>query len=63
MRIGIGGAAQYLGGDDQVVAVPAELLDGLSHDLLRLAASIGLGAVKEVDTAVVRSLHAGIGAL
>lgn len=57
------GVAQYLGGDDQIVTVPAELLDRLAHDLLRLASSIGLGAVKEVDTAVVGSLHAGVGAL
>jgi len=35
--------------DDQVVALPAKLLDCLSHADLALAASVALGAVEEVD--------------
>jgi hypothetical protein len=49
--------ATYLGGNHQVVALPAILLNSLAHNNLRLASSVRLGTVKEVDTALVRSLH------
>lgn len=58
-----GGVQTYLGGDDEVVALPAVLLDGLAHDNLRLAGGVDLGAVEKVDAAVVGGLHAGKGAL
>lgn len=53
----------HLGGDDEVVSLPAILFDGLAHDNLALAAGIHFGAVEKVDARVVRGLHAGIGAL
>jgi len=36
---------------DQVVALPAELLDSLSHADFTLAAGVALGAVEEIDCA------------
>lgn len=53
----------YLGGDDDVVPLPAKLLDGLAHNLLGFALSVPFGAVEKVDAAVVRGLHTGICAL
>lgn len=47
----------YLGGDDQIITLPSKLLDGLSHDSLRLAPGIDLGAVEEVDTTIIGRLH------
>ena len=60
---GWGGFDAHLGGDDEVVSLPAVLFNGLAHDLFALAAGIHLGAVEKVDAAVVCSLHAGIGTL
>lgn len=57
------GLSTHLGRDDQVVALPPVLLDGLTHDLLRLAVRVPLGAVEKVDPAVVRRLHALVRAL
>lgn len=56
-------ASPYLGGDDQVIALPAVLLDSLAHDNLRLTLGVGLSAIEEVDATVVRSFHAAICAL
>lgn len=53
-----GAAKVDLGGDDEVVALPAKLLDRLAHHSLRLSRGIALGAVEEVDAGVVRGLHA-----
>ena len=47
-----------LGGDQVAAAPPAELLECRSQQLFRPAAGIDLGAVKEVDTAVVGGRHA-----
>lgn len=49
--------------NDQVVAFPAELSDGLSHDDLGLAFAIDLGAVEEVNTTVIGGFHALEGGL
>jgi len=48
-----------LGRDDEVVALPAKLLDRLPHHPLRLSRGIALGAVEEVDAGVVCGFHAG----
>jgi len=53
----------YLCRDDQVISVPAKVLDGLAHNDLGFSPRVGLGGVKEVHAAVVGSLHAGKGAL
>lgn len=53
----------HLGGNDEVVSLPAVLFNGLAHDLFALAGGVDLGAVEKVDARVVGGLHAGIGAL
>jgi hypothetical protein len=37
---------------NDVVPVPAEVLDGAAHDALRLAASVAFSSVEEVDASV-----------
>lgn len=49
------------GGYDDVVALPAELLDGAAHDSLALALGIAFGAVEKVDSDVVGGFEAGVG--
>lgn len=56
-------AMTYLCRDDQVISVPAKVLDGLAHNDLGLSPSVSLSRIEEVDAAVVGSLHAGKGAL
>ena len=48
----------YLCGNNQVIALPAILLDGLAEQDLGLAVGVGLGRVEEVDAAVEGDLHA-----
>jgi hypothetical protein len=50
-----------LGGDDNVVAFPAELLDAFAHYFFRLAGGVAFRAVEEVDAGVVGGFHAGEG--
>jgi hypothetical protein len=45
--------------DDQVVALPAKLLDCLSHADLAFAAGVALGAVEEVDCVVWSEMLGG----
>jgi hypothetical protein len=49
----------YLGGDDEIIPLPPELLDGFAHDLFRLAISVPFSTVKKVDATVIGCLHAG----
>lgn len=60
--MGVGVKGVYLGRDDEIVSLPAKLLDGLAHDLFGLTLRVHLGTVKEVDTDVVGGFHAGEGA-
>jgi hypothetical protein len=48
-----------LGRHNNIVAVPAKVLDRAAHYLLRLTCRVALGAVEEVDARVVRGLQAG----
>jgi hypothetical protein len=48
-------APEDLGGDHVAVALPPELGDGIAHDLLALAARVGLGVVEEVHPALLGS--------
>ncbi len=48
-------------GYDEIVALPAELLDGCAHGLFALAASIPFRAVEEVYANVIGSFHASKG--
>lgn len=50
--------AGYLGRDYQIISFPTELLDSLAHDNLGFTIGVFFGTVKEVDTAVIGSLHA-----
>lgn len=61
--VGAGAAPEDLGGDDDVGALPAELLDGLAHDLLGAAIGVDLGVVEEVDAVVAAALEDGFGLL
>lgn len=47
-----------LGGNNQIVSLPAILLDGLAHDNLGLAASVRFCTVEEVDASIVSGFHA-----
>lgn len=44
--------------NDKITALPAKVLDSLSHHDLRLAGGIVLGRVEEVDAKIVGLLHA-----
>lgn len=46
-------------GDDDVVAVPAKVLDCSAHDFLGLSACVSLGAVEKVDSGIVGGFEAG----
>ena len=52
---------EQLGRNDIGIALPAELLNGLSHDLFGLPAGVDLGVVEEVDTGFGSGLHALLG--
>lgn len=49
--------------NDDIIALPSEFLDGLAHDDFRLAFGVDLGRVEEVDTTIIRRLHAVQGPL
>lgn len=49
--------SRYLGGDDEVVLLPAEFLDCLSENNLRLSAGVYFGGIEEVDAGIVGYLH------
>lgn len=61
--VGARPAPEDLGGDDEVGALPAELADGLAHDLLGPAVGVDLGVVEEVDAVVAAALEKGLGFL
>ena len=61
--VGSGAAPEYLGGDDEVGALPSELAEGLAHDLLGAAVGVDLGVVEEVDAVVAAALEEGLGLL
>lgn len=48
---------RYLGGNDEVVLLPAEFLDCLSEDNLRLSAGVYFGGIEEVDAGIVGYFH------
>lgn len=48
----------HLGGDDQIITLPAKLPDGLTHYDLRLSGRINLSTVKEVHSGIIGGLHA-----
>jgi hypothetical protein len=50
---------KYLGGNNQIVSLPAEFLDRLAHNALGFPAGVALRAVEEVDADVVGGFHAG----
>lgn len=54
---------RYLCRDDNVVSVPAEVLDGPAHNALGFTAGITLGGVEEVDACVKGGLEACEGVL
>ena len=54
-------APEQLGGEDVTAARPPEGPDRLAHDLLGLAAGVGLGIVEEVDPGVVGGGQAVLG--
>ena len=49
---------RYLGGNDEVVLLPAEFLDCLSENNLGLSAGVYFGGIEEVDAGIVGHLHA-----
>lgn len=57
--VGAGTTPEDLGGDDDVGALPAELADGLAHDLFGAAVGVDLGVVEEVDAVVAAALEEG----
>jgi len=57
LRLLAAGTEEDLGGDDNVAAVPAELLDHAAHLELRVAVRVHLGVVEHVDAEVEGSLH------
>lgn len=59
--VGSGAAPEELGGDDDVGSLPAELADGLAHDLFGSAVGVDLGVVEEVDTVVAAALEEELG--
>ena len=48
---------EELGGDDDIGAAPAQVPDGLAHDLLGAAVGVDLGVVEEVDPHVAARLQ------
>lgn len=48
----------YLGRNDQVILLPAKLLNGFSQNDLGLSAGVDLGSVEKVDAGIVGSLNA-----
>ncbi|KAM2058040.1 hypothetical protein ACFX16_030664 [Malus domestica] len=58
-----GAAPEDLGEEDDVEALPAELADGLAHDLLGAARGVDHGVVEEVDAMVAEGLEEGLGLL
>lgn len=54
---------KYLGGNDNVGALPAQLPDGLAHDFLGAAVGVDLGVVEEVHAVVAAALEEGLGLL
>jgi len=46
----------YLGRNDEVILLPAKLLNGLSEHNFRLSTGVDLGCVEEVDTGIVGCL-------
>ena len=50
--------ARYLGGNDEVVLLPAEFLDCFSENNLRLAAGVYFGGIEEVYAGIVGYFHA-----
>ena len=54
----MGNCASYLGGNDEVVLLPAVFLDRLPEHDLGLPAGVYFGGVEEVDAGVVGDLHA-----
>jgi hypothetical protein len=53
----------YFCGHDDVVSIPAEVLDCAAHDELGFAAGVAFGAVEEVDAAIERGFEACEGVL
>jgi len=58
--IGTLSSPEDLGGDDVITPLPAQLLQGVTHDPLGIAhvGAVGLGVVEEVDPALKGQLHA-----
>ncbi|KAM2960836.1 hypothetical protein FF1_030484 [Malus domestica] len=56
---GLGPPQKILGGEDDVGALPAELADGLAHDLLGATRGVDHGVVEEVDAMVVAKADPG----
>lgn len=50
--------ARYLGGNDEVVLLPAEFLDCLAENNLRLSAGVYFGGIEEVYAGIVGYFHA-----
>ena len=48
----------YLCRNNEIISLPAKLLDGLSHDSLRFSTSIPLCAIKEVYAYIEGGFHA-----
>jgi hypothetical protein len=61
--VGALAAPEELGGDDDVGAAPAQVPDGLAHDLLGAAVGVHLGVVEEVDARVPARLQQRLGLL
>jgi hypothetical protein len=61
--VGALAAPEELGGEDDVGAAPAEVADGLAHDLLGAAVGVDLGVVEEVDAGVAARLQQRLGVL
>lgn len=54
----MGNCASYLGGNDEIVLLPAEFLDRFSEHDLGLSAGVYFGGIEEIDAGVVGDLHA-----
>jgi len=61
--VGALAAPEDLGRNDDVGALPAELPDGLPHDLLGAAVGVDLRIVEEVDAVVAAALEQRLGLL
>ena len=49
----------YLCRHDDVVPVPAKVLDGAAHNALGFTAGVGFGGVEEVDASIEGGLETG----